>query len=194
MNPYLTSAERAVCVDDVVGAVVLMQHHGAPTRLLDWSYSIWVAAYHCACVPLDCDGFIWMYDQKAFYDLWPRPWKERADRLLLAKSLEQYMAVMCPVEEFFAPMGLIESTSRMVAQQSVFTIANPAHSDHAALIGSVLESDRAFVLRVPAALKRPLMQRLLQMNVCASSLYPGLDGVGRLVTEAKTHGLRIPKF
>jgi len=38
-----------------------MQHHGAPTRLLDFSYSIYVAAYS-AMESADGDSALWAVD------------------------------------------------------------------------------------------------------------------------------------
>jgi len=37
-----------------------MQHHGAPTRLLDWSTSIYVAAYFAVIEQPNADGVIWI--------------------------------------------------------------------------------------------------------------------------------------
>ena len=44
---------------DYLGWLFLMQHHGCPTRLLDWSDSILVALYFTVTEDLDADGELW---------------------------------------------------------------------------------------------------------------------------------------
>lgn len=42
--------------------LALMQHHHAPTRLLDWTESLWVAAYFAVESNWNSDGAIWWFN------------------------------------------------------------------------------------------------------------------------------------
>jgi hypothetical protein len=60
--------------NDQIQRWVTMQHYGAPTRLLDWSKSLYVAAYFAAMSSLDeedeeKDGAIWCFDPEMLRDI-----------------------------------------------------------------------------------------------------------------------------
>ena len=54
--------------EDRLGHLILMQHHGAPTRLLDFTYSFYIACFFafCAAQP-DTESVVWVVD-----DAWLR--------------------------------------------------------------------------------------------------------------------------
>ncbi|RBI60154.1 FRG domain-containing protein [halophilic archaeon] len=51
--------------------MALAQHHGLPTRLLDWTYSPAVAAYFATGGSPDADGAVWAVDYEAAHDRLP---------------------------------------------------------------------------------------------------------------------------
>lgn len=62
---YLIHPDRVVCM-------TLMQHYGAPTRLLDWSQSGAIAAYFACVDKRHLDGTIWWINEREVAD-WLTP-------------------------------------------------------------------------------------------------------------------------
>jgi len=78
---------------------------------------------------------------------------------------------------------------RMIVQQSVFMVCRNIGADVEQVLGTQVpkvsdpKKTTLIRLRIPAAEKPIIMRRLRSMNVTASSLFPGLDGIGRQLDE-----------
>ncbi len=162
----------------------LMQHHGAPTRLLDWTESPYVAAYFACSSDWNDDGAIWLVhgrdalgspDSQAFKDLYCQ----------LLPRLQQPDAP----HQLLIHLPAVKS-ERMLAQQGAFTLGANVLCDHEAAISDACsvahhESGEEVYRKIviPADLKRDVLRHLKRLNVTASSLFPGIDGLGRSLAE-----------
>ncbi|MCC7290758.1 MAG: FRG domain-containing protein [Phycisphaerales bacterium] len=190
---HLRDSEHRI-MDNMIGVLTIMQHHGAPTRLLDWSKSVWVAAYHSASNDPDEDGLLWSYDARAYWKNVPeKAWQSVLEDLMHAKDSKSYGKAAEACVEALGPSGIIQCTDRMVAQQGVFTFGNPARIDHREMIGRAFleDTDSAMVMVVPKETKRPLMRILHAMNITAAALFPGINGAGRTVREIAQYAIAV---
>ena len=171
VNPNILSLMSS----DLYIALPVMQHYGAPTRMLDWTRSIFVAAYFACRNRFSDDGAIWLYNAES-----------RKLGRLEDKTIETNPD-LCRVDEpekkdrhlMVVPPSFV--TDRMAAQQGVFTVCEHILTQHDILPGNKAETRRKLI--IPAAKKIALLRHLNGMNIHASSLFPGLDGVGEQLKE-----------
>jgi hypothetical protein len=74
-------------MSDMLEWLLLMRHYGAPTRLLDWTYSFFVAVYFAIIDINDCEkteGEIWILDREWFSA------EKRIDRIIGGKHRMEY--------------------------------------------------------------------------------------------------------
>jgi hypothetical protein len=159
----------------------LMRHYGAPTRLLDWTASPFVALYHAVLGKLKTDGAVWVIHPGSFMS------DSNADALGLAggEHLDFDPDAFSPLRLRFFKMKF--PTERVIAQQAHFSACTDPIQDQAAVVAHVLGKeipfDTAHKIRIPATEKIAILRKLKQMNVTAATLYPGLDGLGRSLDE-----------
>ncbi len=188
---HLSATEQRV-MRSIVGHLGLMQHYGAPTRLLDWTLSPWVAAYFAATDHPNHDGVIWVVEYDALVEKALEEFGSQIDSMLDARNLVEWVEI---IAEPFDSVTVVETplrNSRMTAQQSLHTIAGTFANPHDVLIENFVETEKRKKIIVNVNLKAELMRRLHSMNVTGYSLFGGAEGAGRTLSDlAKSHGSYI---
>jgi FRG domain-containing protein len=174
-----------VPVDSLWHWLALAKHHGLATRLLDWTYSPYVALHFATAYPIDysTDGLIWMVDFVKTNQLLPEKLRESLERegmnamsaeLLQerAGSLGSFDALGDDFVAFFEPPALDQ---RIVNQYALFSLMPTPH----ARLDEWLARHPGLAHRVviPAELKWEVRDKLDQANITERVLFPGLDGL-----------------
>jgi hypothetical protein len=180
--------QDAVPADSLWNLLAVAQHHGLPTRLLDWTYSPFVALHFMTEKEEDFvyDGLVWSVDVARTNEYLPPPMRGMlrkegsmvftAEMLSRAAStLEEFEALS--TDEFVAFFEPPSLDARMVNQYALFSLMSSATGCLDSWLAG--RPDLCKKVIVPAHLKREIRDRLDQANVTERVLFPGLDGLSR---------------
>lgn len=172
--------------------LALAQHHGLPTRLLDWTFSPHVAVHFATedVSEFAVDGVIWRVDFIAVHKLLPRSLRKLlVDENAVAfttSMLDSYAESLVSLDRklgkskspavlFMEPPSLDD---RIVNQAAFLSFMSPA----TARIDHWLRDTHPDLCRkiiIPASVKLEIRDKLDMMNITERMIYPGLDGLSR---------------
>jgi hypothetical protein len=167
--------------------LAVAQHHGLPTRLLDWTLSPRIAVHFATAEEdyFDRDGVVWCLDMVQARELLPTKLKEilaekwayicsveMLDDLVPSLDVFDKLVGRQPFVVFFEPPSI---DGRIVNQAAVLSVL----PDRTLSLSDFLENQPDLVRRViiPKELKWEVRDKLDQDNVTERMLFPGLDGL-----------------
>ncbi len=189
--------------DTIWNWLAMAQHHGLPSRLLDWTYSPYVAL-HFATDQLDKydeDGAVWCIDYVKSKQYLPHALRAAVDNEGASVFTPEILSPVCPS---FNALGSFQSDdyvlfleppsldARIVQQYALFSMMSDVKSELSLWLQQ--HPELYFRVIIPAKLKWEIRDKLDQANITERVLFPGLAGLSQWLKRHYTHNLPEKDF
>lgn len=178
---------------DYLAWLALMQHHGAPTRLLDWTYSPFVAAYFALETLLadrepNHEAAVWAVSGRLLErveELFPSELSSLVKEFGHTRDGTIFRHLFLELNPPVRVVGAVSPftlNQRLVIQQGVFLCPGDISVSFEENLSALLTRSESGWLRkylFPRSVLREALESLFRMNMHQATLFPGLDGYAR---------------
>ena len=183
--------EEPIIEDNVWKQMIVGQHHGFPTRLLDWSFSPLMALHFATSESyldnMDAhDAVVWRIDVHELHDRLPEKYQKIMQKYCTTVfSVDMLQEVCDSLDQYDEDMKednmlVIEPPSldrRIISQYSFFTVVPLGMRDIEAFLDTNTHETARYV--IAKELRWQIRDFLDHQNITERMVYPGLDGLSR---------------
>ena len=174
--------------ENYVDWIAIMQHYGLPTRLLDWTRSLFVAAFFASDFattfkePKDAcksDGCVWILlperlNKHEFNESVIWPMDGTTVREMIYPAFKEYESQVRDVKDKIIACYPVENILRIYTQQSAFTVHNSMKRLEEMEVPGMLKK-----VVIPADCKQAIRRQLEICGVTLHTVYPDPEHIAR---------------
>ncbi len=166
----------------------IMRHHGSPTRLMDFTYSVYIAAYfavehddgnNCCIWGINRD---WCFkeaanklEQRSLDGNWiEKPFESEKEE----EKFSEYFFMDPPID-MVAPLNPFRLNQRITTQLGIFLCPGNVKKtfvENLEELSGWNKEENIVKLVIPRKYRQEFLVGLWEMNINRASLFPGLDG------------------
>ncbi|MDH4239920.1 MAG: FRG domain-containing protein [Phycisphaerae bacterium] len=197
--------------DDMLEWLAVMQHYGAPTRLMDWTYSFYIAVYFALAENAE-GGVVWAFDASSAND--PMQIESKIPKVSrfnkLVMKFEQRddvlgirgegdklkdLAIICYLIENPFPLAYAVNpfrlNERLTVQQGLFLLAGDSRVAFKENLRNHFDNNteelkknlHRIEIKSKPRDRNNILRKLRDMNITNEALFPGLEGFAKSVGE-----------
>jgi hypothetical protein len=166
--------------------LALMRHYGAPTRLLDWTYSFYIAVFF-ALEQAEGECAVWALETESLRENVRSVLGEEGMSLVSEdehiERCETWRMIFASGKLFVFPVNPFQLNKRLVLQQGVFLCPGDITKLFEENLAAVLSDNNnvsykllKYKIAFDVKKRQEALLNLHRMNINKATLFPGLDG------------------